>query len=91
MNKTRLTRYPSKRRRVLIDPHAREIPDAETTPPPASDLVRGLRGEMLDCRCAVHEACECGCGTTWPESLCEEAADRITELEAALAKEKSNG
>ena len=46
-----------------------------------NDLVKGLRGELLDCKCNAYCYGECACNTTWPESLCRDAADHIEQLE----------
>ena len=51
-----------------------------------NDLVKGLRGELLDCKCNAYCYGECGCDTTWPESLCGDAADEI-EMQEALLRE----
>ena len=51
-----------------------------------NDLVKGLRGELLDCKCNAYCYGECCCDTTWPESLCREAADEI-EMQEALLRE----
>ena len=51
-----------------------------------NDLVKGLRGELLDCKCNAYCYGECGCHTTWPESLCRDAADEI-EMQEALLRE----
>ena len=51
-----------------------------------NDLVKGLRGELLDCNCNAYCYGECCCDTTWPESLCREAADEI-EMQEALLRE----
>ena len=49
-----------------------------------TDLVKGLRGELLDCNCHAFCYGECCCDTTWPESLCRDAADEIERLEELL-------
>ena len=51
-----------------------------------NDLIRGLRGELLDCNCNAYSYGECCCDTTWPESLCGDAADEI-EMQEALLRE----
>ena len=51
-----------------------------------NDLVKGLRGELLDCNCNAYCCGECCCDTTWPESLCGDAADEI-EMQEALLRE----
>ena len=51
-----------------------------------NDLVKGLRGELLDCNCNAYCYGECCCDTTWPESLCRDAADEIEMLEKANAQ-----
>ena len=51
-----------------------------------NDLVKGLRGELLDCNCNAYCYGECCCDTTWPESLCGDAADEI-EMQEALLRE----
>ena len=51
-----------------------------------SDLVKGLRGELLDCKCNAYCYGECGCDTTWPESLCRDAADEIEALKAEIER-----
>ena len=51
-----------------------------------SDLVKGLRGELLDCKCNAYCYGECGCHTTWPESLCRDAADEIEALKAEIER-----
>ena len=51
-----------------------------------NDLVKGLRGELLDCKCNAYCYGECCCDTTWPESLCRDAADEI-EMQEALLRE----
>lgn len=50
------------------------------------DLIKGLRGELLDCKCYAHGLCECTCDTVWPESLCATAADEIERLNVNLNK-----
>lgn len=49
-------------------------------------LIDQLRGNALNCECSARAWGECCCDTYWPESACNEAADRITELEAELAE-----
>lgn len=53
-----------------------------------SDLVKRLRGELLDCNCCAHGSNECCCDTHWPEDSCREAADRIEQLEAECSTGK---
>ena len=55
------------------------------------NLVKGLRGELLDCNCAAYSDSECCCDTVWPEQLCKQAADEIESLRqrcAELEKER---
>ena len=51
-----------------------------------NDLVKGLRGELLDCICNAYCCGECACNTTWPESLCRDAADEIEALKAEIER-----
>ena len=51
-----------------------------------TDLIRGLRGELCDCRCSARSSGDCGCGVVWPSQLADDAADRIEELEARNKK-----
>ena len=51
-----------------------------------NDLVKGLRGELLDCNCNAYCYGECCCDTTWPESLCRDAADEIEALKAEIER-----
>ena len=49
------------------------------------NLVKALRGELLDCNCCAYSRSECCCDTTWPEEVTREAADHIERLTAELA------
>ena len=49
------------------------------------NLVKALRGELLDCNCCAYSRSECCCDTTWPEEVTREAADQIERLTAELA------
>ena len=49
-----------------------------------TELTKGLRGQLLNCRCQAHSRGECGCGTTWPEDCCAEAADEIERLQKVV-------
>ena len=46
------------------------------------ELIRGLRGELIDCRCCAHSRSECCCDCTWPEDVARQAADML-ETQAA--------
>ena len=45
------------------------------------DLVKGLRGELINCDCAAASDYECCCADgNWPERYCKQAADEIERL-----------
>lgn len=52
------------------------------------NLVKALRGELLDCNCCAYSRSECCCDTTWPEEVTREAADHIERLTAELETER---
>ena len=43
-------------------------------------MVRGLRGDLVDCLCTAMSSAECSCCMTWPEDFAEPAADMIERL-----------
>ena len=50
-----------------------------------TELTKGLRGQLLNCECYARSQGECGCGATWPEDYCAEAADEIERQRAVIA------
>ena len=53
------------------------------------DLIKALRGELIDCDCAAHSYSECCCASAiWPEQVTGEAADTIESLHAELTEVK---
>jgi len=44
------------------------------------EMVRGLRGDLVDCACTAMSSAECSCCMTWPEDFAEPAADMIERL-----------
>ena len=53
------------------------------------ELIKGLRGELIDCNCYAYSAPECGCGCTWPSDVAGEAADLIESQAAEIEKYKA--
>jgi len=48
------------------------------------EMVRGLRGDLVDCLCTAMSSAECSCCMTWPEDFAEPAADMIERLAESL-------
>ena len=46
------------------------------------ELIKGLRGELINCGCHASSGNECCCDCTWPEHVASKAADLI-EAQAA--------
>jgi hypothetical protein len=54
------------------------------------DIVKGLRGEYLNCNCFASSSNECCCDDAgWPEDYCRAAAEEIEQLRKieAVARE----
>ena len=53
------------------------------------ELIKGLRGELINCGCHGYSGSECFCDCIWPEHVASKAADLIESQAAEIANLQS--
>ena len=53
------------------------------------ELIKGLRGELINCGCHASSGNECCCDCIWPEHVASKAADLIESQAAEIEKYKA--
>ncbi len=53
------------------------------------ELIKGLRGELVECECHASSGNECYCDCIWPSDVADKAADLIESQAAEIEKYKA--